>query len=190
MTRLVPAFACAVILACLPAFADVREGNGEIGFGFGITEFDSSSSSDSGVCGSIRGGYHFTNLFELEGQVLNTTSTDFTWVGLGGQDLTMTAVLVNAVFNFHPKKETVVPYVLAGVGRVAADVDLNLGFGATYDDNASAYQAATGVRFFFGKNKRAAFRIEASWLNEDSFDESSTHTSFAGGFTWRIGSAG
>jgi hypothetical protein len=55
------------------------------------------------------------------------------------------------------------------------------------DDSSTAYQFGGGSRFFFGKEKKMAARVEVSWINEDTFDESSTHTNIVGGLTWRLG---
>ena len=42
-------------------------------------------------------------------------------------------------------------------------------------------------RFFFGDKKRVAVRVEMSVIDEGTFDETSTHVSLTGGFTWRLG---
>src|SRR5580765_6371933 len=98
----------ALVLA-LPAKAGADFGNAEIGAGVGYTSIDSnksvSSSGDSGTAIGVRGGYNFTKLFELEGQIADTTSSD------SGVDLGMNTYMVNAVFNFHPNN-AIEPYVL------------------------------------------------------------------------------
>jgi hypothetical protein len=50
-----------------------------------------------------------------------------------------------------------------------------------------AYQIGGGSRFFFGKTKRAALRFDLSLVTEEAGETSNTHTSVAGGFTWRLG---
>ena len=55
------------------------------------------------------------------------------------------------------------------------------------DDSGVAYQVAGGSRFFFGAKHRVAVRVELSVIDEDTFDQTSTHVSLTGGFTWRLG---
>jgi hypothetical protein len=147
--------------------------------------FDSNINADTGGRFSIRGGYHFTNLFQLEGQILSANVTDFEAPGYAFQNTSMGAFLVNGVFNFQASRGTV-PYLLAGVGRVGV-LDVATDSGVGFDEDGPAFQVAGGARFFFGKSKRAAVRVELSVLHENTFDESSNHTSLTVGFTWRLG---
>jgi len=174
-------------IAMLPAEAGIGEGNGEIGFAFGFMDFDPNINAETGGRFDFRGGYHFTSLFQLEGQILSANVTDFQRPGYSFQNTSMGAFLVNGVFNFHPS-QNVVPYALGGVGRVGV-LDIATTSGAGFDEDAPAFQAAGGVRLFFGKSKRAAVRLELSFLREGTFDEDSTHTSLTVGFTWRLGAA-
>ena len=178
---------CFLAILAFPVEAGIGQGNGEIGFGFGWMDFDSNINSETGGRFSIRGGYHFTNLFQLEGQILSANVTDFQRPGVSFQNTSMGAFLVNGVFNFG-SSQVVVPYALAGVGRVAV-LDLATTSGAGFDEDSPAFQVAGGVRLFFGKSKRAAVRLELSLLRENTFDVSSTHTSMTVGFTWRLGPA-
>jgi opacity protein-like surface antigen len=164
-----------------PALAEIGQGNGEIGFDYGSTDYDSDTGLDSSDSLSLRGGYFMTRLFQIEGQYISANSkTDV----LGTEiEASTDIMMVNGVFNFHPKKE-ITPYVLVGVGR--ADVALDM-TGASTDDSSMAYQIAAGSRFFFGKSKRAAFRVDLSRVSQDTFDETTTNTTFAGGFSWRLG---
>src|SRR5262245_1659731 len=129
----------------LPASAQVDPGKGEIGGGVGYTSFDSNKSDESGTALAVRGGYNFTKLFELEGQLADTSASD------SGADLTMNTYMVNAVFNFHPV-DHIVPYVLGGVGY--ADLSVDTPFGSV-SDSSNALQVAVGSRFFFGAKKNA-----------------------------------
>ena len=163
------------------AMADVQKGNGEVGFDYGSTDYDSDTGLDSSDSLSIRGGYHMTNLFQVEGQYM---TADATTEDLGVDvDASTDILMVNGVFNFHPKKE-ITPYVLVGMGRADVSVEST---GVSADDSGMAYQIGAGSRFFFGKNKRTAFRVDLSRISQDTFDESTTNTTFAGGFTWRLG---
>jgi opacity protein-like surface antigen len=181
--RLLPGATAGLWVVCVwialalaaPAAADVREGNGEIGFDFGFTDFDSEVADDDADRFVIRGGYHFSDLFQLEGH-LAVSNADEVFL-----ETTLSTLMVNAVFNFHPK-DTIVPYVFVGAGRANLEFDF-----FSEDDDALAAQVGGGSRFFFGKNKRVAVRVELSHLTEDTFDETSEHTSFVVGFTWRLG---
>ncbi|HEU4401165.1 MAG TPA: outer membrane beta-barrel protein [Candidatus Polarisedimenticolia bacterium] len=172
-----------VLLAASPALAGIGKGNGEIGFDGGWTWFDSSVTDQTGGHGVFRGGYHVTDLFQIEGQENCSVATD---TSLGFDvDITLCATLVDGVFNFHSQSGNVVPYVLVGVG--SAKLESDAGILGTSSDTGSASVLAAGSRFFFGRHKRAAFRIELSSLTEKTFDETSSHTSLDWGFTWRLG---
>ncbi len=160
--------------AALPAYAGM---GGEIGVDVGRTEFDSNVTSESGTGLAIRGGYNFSKLFEVEGQYLDTSASE------QGSDVTLNTLMVNAVFNFHPR-ENIVPYFLGGVGQANLEVDTPFG---SVDDDAMAYQVAVGSRFLFGTSRKAGLRVELSSLSEKTFDETSRHTSLTAGFTWRLG---
>ena len=169
----------ALVLA-LPASAEI-ESKAEVGAGFGYTSIDSnksvSGSGDSGTAIGVRGGYNFTKLFELEGEIADTTSSD------SGVDIGMNTYMVNAVFNFHPN-DAIVPYVLGGLGHTSLSVDTPFGDAS---DSSSAFQLAAGSRFFFGAKKQAGLRVEIASLMEDTFNENSTHTDLNVGFVWRFG---
>ena len=92
---------CLLAAVVSPAAAGIGQGNGEIGFGFGFMDFDSNMNAETGGRFSIRGGYHFTNLFQLEGQILSANVTDFDRPGYEFQNTSMGAFLVNGVFNFQ-----------------------------------------------------------------------------------------
>ncbi len=160
-----------------PVLAGIDEGDGEIGFDYGTTDYDSNTGLDSSDSLSLRGGYFMTRMFEIEGQFINSDESTF------GGNVDMDFLMVNGVFNFRPREE-IIPYFRVGLGRANVEVS---GPGFNVDDSSLAYQFGGGTRFFFGKSKRAAIRLDLSFVNEDTFDQSSTHTTFAGGFTWRLG---
>ena len=170
-------------LGCVtPALADLSATNGELGFDIGYGKFDSDVSDKGAARFNFRGGYCFTKLFELEGEGVGMGSED---TGFPDVTTSLGVDFVNAVFNFHPANREIVPYVLAGVGYATLSVDLDPGPDA--DDSGLAWQIAGGSRFFFGDKHRVAVRVELSAIEEDTFDQSSTHVSLTGGFTWRIG---
>jgi opacity protein-like surface antigen len=167
---------CGLLLVLPVANAGIGAGNWEVGFGLGTTEFDSEVTDDSGYYLDVRGGYFFTDRFQLEGQ-LSDASTDEDFV-----DISVTSLFANAVFNFRPGAE-IVPYALVGAGSTTLEVEA---FG-TEDDESPSYQAAVGSRFFVGARKKMAIRVELNAISEDNFDERSTHFSLAVGLSWRIG---
>ena len=165
-----------------PALAGIGQGQGEVGVDYGSTSYDSDTGLDSSDSLSLRGGYFFTNLFQLEGQYISSDSNS---EELGNAVTASTDIMmVNGVFNFLPGKE-IKPYVLVGLGQANVDVDVQ-GLGSV-DDSGTAYQIGAGSRFFFGKTKRTAFRFDVSMINQDTFEDATTNTTVSGGFTFRLG---
>ena len=182
MRRLIiPAVALLFVLNS-PALASFGQRNGEVGVGLAMTQLDSSTYDDTATGFGVRGGYNITKLFELEGQ-LSRASASFDVDSVGDLDMDSTTLFVNGVFNFHPRP-TIVPYALVGLGNTSVEVE---GSGVSEDDSSTAYQFGGGSRFYFGKEKKMAARVEVSWISEDTFDESSTHTNIVGGLTWKLG---
>ena len=175
-------FAFIAALAAAPAYAQIDAGDWEVGFGAGGTELDSDLSDDSGFHGEIRGGYFFTDLFELEAQVQRSDAY---------LDSKIDAATLNAVFNFNTAGRAV-PYVLIGAGAAQLDDfdwDFLPGEGTDPDpDNGEglAWQAALGTRLFFRQDGTVAARLEVSSLWEDTLDETHRHTSYTAGLVWRI----
>jgi hypothetical protein len=182
MKRIMCAAMVLVFGLSAPALAGVEEGNYEVGFDYGQTQVDDNLGIDSTSSLVLRGGYHISNLFQLEGQF--ATSSDDGDVSGTPVDATMRLLMVNGVFNFRPNKKEIIPYVLVGVGKADVDVEVS---GVTSTDDSLAYQIGAGTRIFFGKTKRTAFRFDVSRVSEETFDESSSHTTIAAGFTWRLG---
>ncbi len=180
-----------------PASAGVFEGNGEIGFDVGWMDLDDRGHHGDENRVTFRGGYHFNDLFQLEGQLIGG--------GTGGPEGTevLGGIFANAVFNWHPA-EAVVPYALVGVGAVEmesfaffhchghpchlGDHGRHGGHGYHDDHEASgAVQVGIGSRFFFGLSRTAA-RVEASLMAfEDDFGRDQELFSLTVGLTWRLG---
>jgi opacity protein-like surface antigen len=164
--------------------AQVQAGDWEVGFGLGGTKLDSDLSDDSGTRGEIRGGYFFTDMFELEAQAQRSDAYF---------DSTFDTAALNAVFNFNfnsNRAGLAVPYVLIGAGGAKLD-DFDWDFLPGEDDDADggeglAYQAALGTRLFFRENGTVAARLEISSFWEDTLDEIHRHTSYTAGLVWRI----
>jgi len=182
MKRRLFVWMCAVVLSVSPGLAGIGKGNGEIGFDFGATGFDSEVTGKSGFRLAFRGGYHFSKWFELEGE--SSASVHVIQEGFykDEADIVLSTIFVNGVLNFHSKSGNVVPYLLAGIGQARLDFRL-----ANVDDTGAARQFGAGCRFFFGEHDQVAFRLQAGRVMEDTFDETSTHTNYVAGFTWRLG---
>jgi opacity protein-like surface antigen len=171
--------AVAISMATGLAVGGIGGGNGEIGFDFGFAQLDDEVSGDSGGRFSIRGGYFFTDLFQLEGQSAAIVVSEAEGTNI---DISLSTFFINAVFNFHPSDQ-LVPYALVGYGTA----NLEFSNGGSIDDNSGAWQVAAGTRFFIGKSKRASVRVDLSYMSEETFDESSSHFSAVVGFSWRLG---
>jgi len=157
---------CMIVVG--PALADVRKGDGEIGFDIGGTEFDSELERSSAPRLDFRFGYQVTRLFQIEGQL----------GAADRRDVTLATGFANFVFNF-PTSERAIPYFLVGGG--AAYLDNN-----DADDTSGAAQLAGGLRAF-GEEGRLGVRLELGATWEDTFDEAKTHINFVVGFTFALG---
>lgn len=154
--------------------APLQAGDFEAGFGIGATRFDDAvSDDDADYRVEGRGGYFFSDRFELEVQAARA---------VGVLDLQLDTAFVNAVFNFPVGRA--VPYILVGAGGARID-DGGL-FEESRTENGAAYQAGVGSRFFFGDSRLAA-RVELSSAWENTLDDTSNHLSLTGGLVWRIG---
>lgn len=183
---------CCVALVALigaPALAgsntgsNAGNGGGEIGFGVGQSDLgsDTTGVSTAQFLG-VRGGYNFSKQYELEGQF--SSSSENGDIAGTSVDTTMRVLMVNGVYNFYPAKKEVVPYVMAGLGRADAEVSAS---GSSVSDNSVAYQVGGGTRIFFGKTKRAAFRMDLSLLRDNTFNESNTNKTLTAGLTFKLG---
>jgi len=178
---------CAALVALIgaPALAGSNAGNGggEIGFGFGQSDVGSDSTGvDTAQFLGVRGGYNLNKQFEVEGQFASSSENG----DIAGTDVdtTMRMLMVNGVYNFYPSKKEIVPYVMAGIGRADAEVSAS---GSSVSDNSVAYQIGGGTRVFFGKTKRAAFRMDLSLLRDDTFNDSTTTKTVTAGLTFKLG---
>jgi len=186
MKRILNLLILMVLVFSVPAVAATGEANGEIGFNFGSTQLDSDTGLDSATSLAVRGGYFFNKNFELEGQIASSSQDQ----EVQGTDVdgTFRMYMVNGLYNFQTPKE-IVPYVMAGVGMMDTEVTLSDPFLGTVSDtdNSTAYQVGGGSRFFFGKTKKTAFRVDLSMIQESTFNETSTHTNVSAGFSWKLG---
>ncbi len=166
-----------MFLLSSPARASIGKGNSEVGVDFGLVNVD-----ESGPVLGMRGGYHFTDLFQLEGQI-SMFSFDDEELGIEF-DGDVRTIMVNGVFNFHPRPN-IVPYALIGIGTTDVEIDI-LGF--KFDESDTTIRYGGGARFFLGQNKKVAIRAEVSRMSVDTFDDESTQTMVLGSLTWKLGS--
>jgi len=172
-----------MVFAAAPALATgMKQGDAELGAGVGSTQLDNNTGFDSGTSLEVRGGYFFNPAWELEGQLASSSaSTDVAGTTFDG---TFRMYMVNGVYNFKTPKE-IVPYVLAGIGIADNQVQAS-GLGST-SDSGHALQIGGGSRFFFGKDKKAAFRVDLSMIQESTFNDTQNNTNLTAGFTWKFG---
>jgi outer membrane beta-barrel protein len=146
----------------LPATAQVAEGSQEIhiyvgeAFGDELTDRMVSGHSpelDDDVTFGVRYGYNFTDAWGLEFSLGRTNTAVTKW---GGRDIDfdLTTFDVDGIYHFN-SSESLVPYVLAGIGYVNGDLDRPLmgtapGIGAVRidDDNAFTFNAGVGAKWF------------------------------------------
>ena len=157
----------------------MSEGQWEWGFSVGSANLDSSGEDfDLDIRIDFRGGYLFSDRFELEAQLMRADAP---------LDAQLSALMVNAVFNLQPD-QTIVPYILVGGGYSRLE-DVNLlGTAPDVNEDSAAFQVGFGSRFFVGAKRRMAFRLELSslWLETDLFD-GDRHTSLTAGLSWAVG---
>lgn len=151
-----------------PAQADVRTGNGEVGFDFGMTSFEEEISDSAAGRFSLRAGIMASRLLEFEGQLSVADRSD----------LNLSSGMVNVVFNFRTG-DRLMAYFLLGGGAARLDLD--------YDDSIGpAGQFAGGFRAFGGEG-RVGLRLEIGAMVADHFDDARIYPSATVGFTFVLG---
>ena len=174
-----------VVLAVLvagPVGAGTGKGDAEIGFEFGLAELETDVIDDPGTLVVVRGGYHFTNLFQLEGYLAALDAGENVLPGFKIEYESRT-FLVNSVFNFHPGP-TIVPYVLVGWGFVKEEAEA---IGLSSDGDHLAFRIAVGSRFFVGRHGRMAIRVEVAESESLDGDDEFSHFDLTVGLTFRLG---
>jgi len=129
---------------------------------------------------ALRGGYHFTDRFELEGQVEAMLPDCADDVDCGDIRL----FLLNGQYKFRPGS-AVQPYVLFGAGWsdfTGGDQSSIPGIEDPFEGQL-VVQVGAGSRFYFGRRKRAAFRLEVS----STFFEDTSNANAQVGLLWRLG---
>ncbi len=177
---LAASFAMLIFLfPALPASAQIADRQWEWGFSVGSANVSNSGEDfDLDFRIDFRGGYIFSDHFELEAQLIQASAP---------LDAALGALMINGVFNLRPDQKAV-PYFLVGGGYSKID-DINfLGTAPGIEDESAAYQLGFGSRFFVGEKRKMAVRLELSslWIDTDTFD-GDQHTSLTAGLSWMIG---
>jgi hypothetical protein len=151
-----------------PTQADVRKGDGEVGFDFGTTSFEEEISDSAAGRFSLRAGIMASRLLEFEGQLSVADR----------RDLNLSSGMVNVLFNFRTG-DRLMAYFLLGGGAARLDLD--------YDDSiGAAGQFAGGFRAFGGEG-RVGLRLEIGAMVADHFDDARLYPSGTVGFTFVLG---
>lgn len=195
------AAAGALLLATAPANAQVQPKTQEVHvyagelFGDDLTDTAISGQTpelDDDLTYGVRYGYNFNQSWGLElslGQNLNSVT------GLAGSDvdIDVSTVDLNAVWHFNPQSRFV-PYVTAGAGYAAADLDFPLQGTVNgqpvsiEDDNGFSLNAGVGAKYF--ATDRLMIRLEARYRYldglVDAFDDSLNTFETTLGVGWRF----
>jgi hypothetical protein len=152
------------------------KGKGEIGFDLGWADLDDELGGGSELA-TIRGGYHATDRFMLEGQVEGI----FPDCEVSGECADLLVIYVNGQYKFRPDK-SVEPYILLGAGWADIEDDYNP-FVEDPFKGQLVVQVGAGSRFYFGKKKNAAVRLEVT----GAFFEDTSNANAQVGLLWRFG---
>lgn len=179
--------AAALALSAGTASAQAREGTQELHvyagqlFGDDLTDVRVSGRKpelDDDVTFGVRYGYNFTNNWGIEVSLGHSPNSAI-GVGGGDIDLDLTTLDVDAVYNFNTGSKFV-PYVLAGVGYAAADLDRPItgvvnGRTVSIDDD-EGFTANAGIGAKYYATDRFLVRLEARYRYLDGivdrFDDS------------------
>jgi len=170
-------------LNAAPAAAQVESGSQEtytyVGklFGDDLTDTKVSGRTpklDDDVTYGIRYGYNFTNNWGIE-LSLSQTATSVTNLATRDLDLDLTTLDVDAVWHFNSGSRFV-PYVVAGIGYAAANLDgpirgtVNGQLVSIEDDNGFTLNAGVGAKYF--ATDRFLLRLEARYRYLDGIVDS------------------
>jgi len=190
MRKVLSTLAAALVLAVTPALAGLgEEGEKEVGvyLGFGwLDDYRTLQPLDDLLYG-VRYGYFFSQKisFEASAQRLST-ETDFdSSLGLSDEDVDITSIRANVLYNFRPGS-SFRPFVTGGVGGEIFDA------GDVGDTTDISFNAGGGARFFFDDN--FGIRIDGRWVWVDTGDgieqaQNNLEGTFGGFFAWGGGPA-
>jgi hypothetical protein len=178
MARVFATMLAGVLLPGAAIAADIGP-RGEIGIDAGYADLVEEKGGGAPLV-AVRGGYHFTSWFELEGEAA--------WISPDcpeGECSDLWIALINFVFGFRPTPG-VAPYLYFGFGYTDFEQDIDPGAIQLLEDpfeGQAVYQAGVGSRFFFGEKKRTGLRVEAY----ETFFEDDESPGAQLGIVWRLG---
>ena len=172
------------LLACAPVLAEGGEdGDWELGVYSGLFAPDSYADldPDGGLVYGLRVGYFFTDRWSVEGswQTLDSESDE-----LGGDKVDLSALRVNALYNFRPD-EKFRWFLTAGLGSESTEIP-----DADIDESDLSYNLGGGLRWYFGKSKKFGLRVDGRWVQAKvggDVDENQTNYEATGGIYWSFG---
>jgi len=162
--------------AAILAPTSLAAGKGEIGFDLGYANLDDELGG-GGELAALRGGYHATDRFMLEGQIegMFPDCTDL----VECPDILL--IYLNGQYKFRPGK-TFEPYVLFGAGWADIEDDVSPFIEDPFEGQL-VIQVGAGGRIYFGKKQRTALRVEVT----GSFFEDTNNANAQVGLLWRFG---
>jgi opacity protein-like surface antigen len=125
-----------------------------------------------GITGAI--GNAFDNGFRAEGELGYRTNDmdEFSAPGFGSEsidgDISALSLMANGYYDFMPGN-TVSPFVGFGIGF--ANVEADIDFAGSEDDNVLAYQLAAGVAFPVNPNMNVDLQYRLFGTEDPDFDD-------------------
>jgi OOP family OmpA-OmpF porin len=175
-----------VLLGCsaIPALAGGggADGDWELGVYVGFGDPDSYDPLDPGddVLYGVRVGYFLTPRWSVEGSYQGLSAEG----DVGGRrtDVDLDALRLNLLFNFSPEKDFRW-FLTAGLGNESTDAR-----GVSETD--LGWNAGGGARWYFGSERRFAFRADVRWIEVDVGGDVGgvqNNREATGGFVWSFG---
>ena len=184
-----------------PAAAQVEANSQEVYayggelFGDDLTDTEISGRTpklDDDLTYGIRYGYNFTSTWGIE-LSLGQSASSVTELASGDMDLDLTTADVDAVWHFNSGSRFV-PYVIAGIGYAAADLDapirgtVNGGAVSIEDDSGFTLNAGVGAKYFATDRLLVRFEARYRYLDGvvDAFDDSLNTFETTLGLGWKF----
>ena len=186
MRRMMLALVAVLLVAAGPALAAGGEkGDWELGIygGYGwLDDYGIFHPKDHLLYGG-RIGYFLTRHWNLEfsGQRMST-KTEFDLLGVEDVDVHLSALRLNALYNFGTPGKALRPFLTAGLGKEKIDVD---GYGESCD---IGWNAGAGFRWFLSPHWN--LRLDGRYVSTkvgDQVDESQHNVEATLGLGWILG---
>jgi len=186
MRSTILALVAMLLVAAGPAFAAGGEkGDWELGIygGYGWLDDYGIFHPKNHLLYGGRIGYFLTRHWDLEfsGQRMST-KTEFDLLGVEDVDVHLSALRLNALYNFGAPGKSLRPFLTAGVGKEKIDVD---GYGESCD---FGWNAGAGFRLFLSPHWN--LRLDGRYVSTkvgDQVDESQHNVEATLGLGWILG---